>query len=152
MIQESGRSLMEMLGVFAIIGVMTASSLGIYSAIQKSQSRKIALLEIEQIAKNTKLLLELRGDYTGVSVDYLVKAGALKNSVPPIGGTDWSVSATDAGKTFSITLTQLSNGECEYFSAGKPNWAKTIKVNGYELTSDSQCFSSRTNEVAFVIE
>lgn len=150
--QEYGRSLIEMLGVFAIAGAMTVSAISIYNVIRNNQARKIASSEIEQIASNTKLLLQLRGDYTGVSVDYLVKAGALKNNSAPIGGANWSVTAENGGAEFAINLTELSEGECEYFTIAVPDWAKAIKVNGFETDITSQCFSSRTNQVSFIVE
>lgn len=150
--QEQGRSLIEMLGVFAIAGAMAVSAISIYNVIRNNQTRKIASVEIEQIASNTKLLLQLRGDYTGVSVDYLVKAGALKNNTAPIGGSGWSVTAENGGAEFAINLTDLSKGECEYFTIAVPDWAKSIKVNGFETDIASQCFSSRTNQVSFIVE
>ena len=69
---ESGRSLIEIIGVLAITAVMTAAAVGIYNSIRHNQKNTIAAAELRELAKNTKLLMEMRGDYTGVSVDYLV--------------------------------------------------------------------------------
>lgn len=150
---ESGRSLIEIIGVLAIAGVMTASAIGVYSMVRANQTRKIASVQLEQIAKNVKLLMEMRGDYTGVSVDYLVKAGAMKSNAAPIGGAQWSVSATSDGTAFSINLVDLSNGECEYFATATPTWAASVLVNGYEMSeTSSNCFSSQTNQISFIVE
>ena len=70
---ESGRSLIEMLGVLAIGGVMTAAAYGTYHMLRTSQTRNLAISHMEQIARNTKILLEMRGDYSPVSIDYLIK-------------------------------------------------------------------------------
>ena len=78
--QESGRSLIEVIGVLAITGLMTVSAMGIYRTIRANQVRTIAGEELEQIASNTKLLMEMAGSYEGISVDYLIKAGALPHS------------------------------------------------------------------------
>lgn len=150
--QESGRSLVEVMGVLAITAIMSASAIGLYSMIRKNQTRQIAATQLQQIAKNTKLLLEMRGDYTGVSVDYLIDAGALKNSSAPIGGDNWSVVATTDGTAFSINLVDLSEGECNYFTTIKTDWATTILVNGYETDAASRCFSSKTNQISFIVQ
>ncbi len=150
--QESGRSLMEIIGVLAIAGIMSASAISIYNVIKNNQARKIASMEIEQIAKNVKLLMELRGDYTGVSIQYLISSGALKSDKAPIGDEGWSVEAINNGKGFSINLTNLSSGECQYFATAKQNWATKIIINGLETDIDINCFSTKTNKVSFTVE
>jgi hypothetical protein len=149
---ESGRSLIEVIGVMAITGVMTVSALGIYNMIRANQVRSIAIAEIKQIAENTKILLEMRGTYEGVSVDYLIKAGALKTNKAPIGGKNWSVSPSFDGKSFSINLIDLTNGECNFFATQKDSWFKKITVNGFETDVVSNCFDTDTNQISFVIE
>ena len=149
---ESGRSLIEVIGVMAITGVMTVSALGIYNMIRANQVRSIAIAEIKQIAENTKILLEMRGTYEGVSVDYLIKAGALKTNKAPIGGKNWSVSPSFDGKSFSINLIDLTNGECNFFATQKDSWFTKITVNGFETDVVSNCFDTDTNQISFVIE
>lgn len=150
--QESGRSLIEILGVLAIAGIMSAGAIGVYNVIRNNQIRKIASMEMEQIVKNTKLLMEMRGDYTGLSVDYLISAGALKSNRAPIGGSDWSVEPIDDGKGFAINLTQLSKSECQYFITATPKWTTKLLVNGFDKDINTDCFSTSTNEISFVIE
>ena len=87
--QESGRSLIEIVGVIAIGTVMTAAAIGMYRMMRENNARTIATSQLEQIAGDVKLLMEMRGDYSGVSVDYLIKAGALESDAAPMGGDDW---------------------------------------------------------------
>lgn len=150
--QERGASIIEVIGVLAIAGLMSAAAIAMYNVIRNNQSRKIASVELEQIVKNTELLMGMRDDYTGLSVDYLVSAGALKNKYAPIGGDDWSVSATTDGSGYSITLTQLTESECQYFTTPAPNWATRIIVNGIEMTTIPNCFSTNTNQISFMVE
>ena len=149
---ELGRSLLEVIGVLAITGIMTISGIGVFNVIRQNQARSIASAELEQIAQNTKILLEMRGNYDGVSVDYLIKSGALKSNRAPIGGDDWSVVAGADGATFSINLVDLTNGECEYFITAKPKWATAIMVNGFETAVSDSCFDSDTNQVSFIVK
>lgn len=150
--EESGRSLIEIIGIMAIGAIMTVSAVSLYNVIRGNQMRAVASANMEALARDTRLLLGMRGDYSGVSVDYLIKAGALKSDRAPLGGP-WSVTAGADGKTFSINLTQLSAGECDYFITTTPGWAAEIRVNGMpaDTTADS-CFSSRTNEISFIVE
>ncbi len=153
MIQERGASMIEIIGVLAIAGLMSAAAIGMYNVIRNNQARKIASIELEQIVKNTDLLMGMRGDYTGLSVDYLVSAGALQNANAPIGGDDWSVSAINNGTGYSINLTELTEGECQFFTTTPPKWATKILVNNVAITNNvSNCFSTDTNEISFVVE
>ena len=150
--QESGRSLIEIIGVLAIGAVISVAAIKMYGQIRASQTRTIVSSELEQIAKNVKLLTGARGSYAGVSVDYLVKAGALKSTAAPIGGDAWSVMPSFDEKSFAINLVELSSGECEYFAIKKHPWAKTVLINGAESNSASNCFSTNTNQVSFIVE
>ena len=150
--QQSGRSLIEVIGVMAIAAIMTVSSFGVYKTIRTNQIRTIASAELKQIAENTKLLMEMRDDYRGVSIDYLIKAGALQSDRAPIGGDNWSIDASADGKSFSITLVDLTMGECDYFTTTQPKWASAILVNGFEQGYSENCFESDTNQVSFIVE
>jgi type II secretory pathway pseudopilin PulG len=150
--QEQGRSLIEVIGVMAIGGVMMAALVATYNMVRNRQVRTIAAAQLEQIAKNTRLLMEMRHDYSGVSVDYLVKAGALKNAGAPIGSDDWSVASSIDGKEFLINLKGLTKGECDYFTTVKLEWASRIKVNGFESNPGAYCLTTGANEVSFIVE
>ncbi len=149
---ESGRSLIEVIGVLAVTGLMTVGAMGAYKIVHSGQERKIAEATMEQIARDTKTLMEMRGDYTGISVDYLIKAGALDSDAAPLGGADWNVVASADGKSFSINLVDLSEGECDYFETSVPKWANAVLINGYELDGNDYCFSSATNQISFIVE
>ncbi len=149
---QSGRSLIEVIGVMAIAGMMTIGAVATYRTIRSGQVRTIASQELKQLAENTKILLEMRGSYQGVSVDYLVKAGAIKSPAAPIGDSDWTVSSSSDGSSFSINLVGLTNGECEYFISSNPDWAIRILVNGIETSSSGNCFQGATNQLSFVVQ
>lgn len=150
--QESGRSLIEILGVLAIGAVMSVATISMYRSVRTTQLRTIATAELEQIVKNAKILTGAHGTYEGLSVDYLVKSGAIKNNLPPIGGENWSVTPSFDGASFSINLTDLSSGECEYFATKQPTWAESILINGIQVDGTPNCFSTKTNLVSFVVK
>lgn len=148
---ESGRSLIEVLGTMALGAIAVVGVIATYNTVRTRQIRTIAVSEMEQIAKNTKLLLGPRGDYADVSVDYLVKSGALKNANAPIGGNDWSITASADGKEFLINLVGLKSGDCAYLTTVKMSWIERIRVNGFEGTDAAYC-NSDNNEVSLIIE
>ncbi len=150
--QESGRSLIEIIGVLAIGAVISVAAVKMYGQIRTTQTRTIVSSELEQLVKNVKLLTGARGSYAGISVDYLVKAGALNSTAAPIGGDGWSVTPSFDEKSFSINLVGLSSGECEYFAIKKQPWATTVLINGQEISGSSNCFSTNTNQISFIIE
>ena len=149
---QSGRSLIELIGVMAIGGVMTAGAIGIYTSVHNEQRRAVAATVLQEIAQNTKLLMESRGTYDGVSVDYLVKAGALKNTDAPIGDANWSVTPTLDGTGFMINLNGLSMGDCDYFETAIPTWAETVRINGNDFDGSDNCFASKINQVSFIVK
>ena len=54
--QEHGRSLIEIIGVLAITGVMSVATIAMYRQVHTTQVRTFATTEIEEIAKNVKIL------------------------------------------------------------------------------------------------
>ena len=149
---EQGRSLIEMLGILAIGAVMTAAAYTTYNTLRTNQIRNLAVSELEQIARNTKILLETRGDYTGVSVEYLIKAGAITNDAAPLGDEKWSVTAESDGAMFAINLSNISNGDCVYFSTKKLDWAEKISINKLENGGAERCISGNANMVSFIVK
>lgn len=147
---ESGRSLIEIIGVLAITAVMTASAIGIYNSIRHNQKNTIATAELREVAKNAKLLMGMRGDYSGISVDYLVKAGAIHSDRAPIGKT-WSVDVGTDPATFVINLHGLSHSECDFFATAIPNWATEMFVNKYRMEDTITCFSNADNDISFIV-
>jgi hypothetical protein len=147
---ESGRSLIEIIGVLAITGVMTATAIGIYNSIRHNQKNTIATAELREVAKNTKLLMGMRGDYSGVSVEYLIKAGAIRSDKAPIGKA-WSVDVGSDPATFVINLHGLSHSECDFFATAVPNWATEMYVNKYRIDENITCFSNADNDISFTV-
>jgi len=147
---EYGRSLIEIIGVLAITGVMTASAIGIYNSIRHNQHNTIATAELRELAKNAKLLMGMRGDYTGISVDYLIKAGALHSDKAP-AGSSWSVDVGTDPATFVISLHGLSRAECDFFATTVPNWATEMFVNKYRIEDSVTCYANADNDISFTV-
>lgn len=146
--EQSGRSLIEIIGVLAISAIMISATYAIYHSANEKQKRLIASEELKDIATKTKTLLEYSG-YTPVSIDYLIEAGAINSDRAPAGGKRWSVTSNFDGTEFSINLVELSYEECAYFTTKKFDWTTHIKVNGYDSSDSSYCMKSGDNIVSF---
>lgn len=149
--EQSGRSLIEIIGVLAIGAVMISATYSIYHTTNEKQKRFVASETLKDIAQKTKILLEYTG-YTPVSVDYLIESGALDNDKAPLGGNDWSITSNFDGTEFLINLTQLSFEECAYFTTKKFDWASQISVNGYDSSDSAYCMKSGDNRISFFVQ
>ena len=146
--EQSGRSLIEIIGVLAIGGFMIIASYAMYNSINSKQKRMIASEEIKTIATKTQTLLQYSG-YMPVSVDFLIESGALNDNHAPIGGDNWSITSSFDGSEFSINLVDLTFDECAYFATKKFDWATHIKINGFDSHDASLCLKSGENTVSF---
>lgn len=146
--EQSGRSLIEIIGVLAIGAIMVSGTYAIYNSTNQKQKRLIASETLKDIATKTKTLLEYSG-YQNVSVDFLIEAGAISNDEAPAGGKDWSITSNFDGTEFSINLTGLSFDECAYFTTKKFDWVTSISVNGFSSSDTSYCLKSGENTISF---
>ena len=135
--QESGRSMLEIVGVLAIGVIMIASAYNMYKSIDQRQKRLVASETIEDVAKKTKILYEFSG-YTGVSITKLVNKGAISDARPPIGSS-WKLESVADGEKFQIVLNGLTYDECEYFLIKKADWAESIA-----LSTGKDCIETNT--------
>ena len=146
--EQSGRSLIEIIGVLAIGAIMMSATYAIYHSVNEKQKRLVASEELKDIATKTKTLLEYSG-YLPVSVDFLIESGVITNNKAPAGGADWSVTSNFDGSEFSINLVKLTFDECAYFTTKKFDWANRVSVNGYESGESSLCMKTAENTISF---
>ena len=140
--EQSGRSLIEIVGVLAIGVIMIASAYNMYRSIDQRQKRMIAYEDVKEVARKTKILYEYSG-YDGLSVSKLVSAGALSSSNAPIGS--WTISSYNENKEFKITLSNLTRNECKYFA--------TKKSSDWAYNTSASCGASESNpSVTFFVK
>lgn len=147
--QESGRSLIEMLGVLALAGIITGSAITMYTKIKTRQTHLIANSFLEDVVSKTNLLFSYTGDYSNISVDFLIKSGVLQNNSAPIGNNDWTITPNTDNSNFIINLTGLSYTDCSYFIAKQPTWASVITINN---SSDNLCLKTGDNNISFFVK
>ena len=125
-VNESGRSMIEMLGVLAIIGVLSVGGIAGYSkAMNKFKTNKVSD-NVSMLVANIKTLYAQQNTYTdlnnanavsmGVVPDELVTdatAGTLTNAFNgPVFINEADSTVADDTKAFVIEFTQLSREAC----------------------------------------
>jgi prepilin-type N-terminal cleavage/methylation domain-containing protein len=152
MSQESGMSLIEMMGVMAITGVMAAGAIVAYNTVRTRQARIIATEDMRSVATNAKLLFAGRDNYNGISADYLMKAGALRNDKSPIPGTEFSVYAEPGLREFALVFNDVDFKTCSWIVNQKFDWASGVGVNGYRESPGTYCRKVDKNEVSVFVK
>ncbi len=120
---SSGRSMIEMLGVLAIIGVLSVGGIAGYSkAMEKFKINK-TIQQISQIVTSTRTLYASQGDYTGLSLETLKKANAFPEELT----TDWyfynefggfsNIYTAMDDKAFMVSLGQLPKNICQQLAS-----------------------------------
>jgi Tfp pilus assembly major pilin PilA len=150
--EQSGRSLIEMLGVLAIAGVMTAGTIKMYQVVRTRQVHMIAAEDIKTIALNTKVLYATHSNYNEISVDYLIKAGVMNGNKSPLPGSEFSVTSNPGSKEFAMVFSNLDFKECAWLTTLKTDWASKVSVNGYFEHAVASCKKNEKNEVAIWVK
>ncbi len=125
-VNEQGRSMIEMLGVLAIVGVLSVGGIAGYSkAMNKFKTNKIGD-QIQMISTNIRTLFSSQRTYEGLSNGMALKAGLIPGemfeAVSSGGSYSSSYTITNAfgGKTFIDVASQGTDGD---------NMAFTIAVD-----------------------
>ncbi len=107
-INQSGRSMIEMLGVLAIIGVLSVGGIAGYSkAMNKYRINKITD-QVSMIAANIRTLYAMQRDYTGLDTNAAANTGAIPDEM---------ITSTVDGTTTNATLANPYNGEVKVLAA-----------------------------------
>ena len=110
--QELGRSMIEMLGVLAIMGVITVGAISMISYAMRMQKQSTVNDEVYQIVLGVRQLLGEYDDFTRIDNSTIFTALAMSNK-NPYGGT-YTVSVNPSNtRQFIVTIDGLSDSECK---------------------------------------
>jgi len=107
---QSGRSMIEMLGVLAIVGVLSAGGIAGYSMAMQSYKTTSLIEKINLIAQRARTTF--KGNYSGLTAaSVLVNAGKISNNdlANPFGGT---LTAVGTATNFTMTATNVPKEAC----------------------------------------
>ena len=111
---ESGRSMIEMLGVLAIMGVLTVGAIGLISTAMRTQKRNTVNEEVLQMVTGVKQLLGEFDDFSHINNSTIFGAIGMSPKNPYGGTYELAVDPANS-RQFIVTINGLSRGDCEYF-------------------------------------
>ncbi len=85
--RQNGRNMIEMLGVLAIVGILSVGGIAGYSMAMQNHRTNALIEKVQLIAQQARSLY--KGDYSSLtsdSIEQLIYAGMIKDRKNPFGG------------------------------------------------------------------
>ncbi len=130
--QESGRSMIEMLGVLAIMGVITVGAIGMISTAMRTQ--KLTSVN-DQVVQMVTMVRNIHGEYddfSSMNGDTIFGAIGMSNKNPYGGTYELAVDPANP-RQFIVSINGLGQSECESLLAKA--WSDSV---GYQLSGGKQ--------------
>lgn len=147
--EQSGRSMVEMLGVLAIIGVLSIGGIAGYSKAMTKYKANKALDQISMILMNVRVVYASAPNYTGLTTTKAINLGIFPGDMftnpasmdsttlkHPFGNSIALVAAATPGATFDLTFYSLPADVCATLAStdwGIENFTQ-VKVGSKALT------------------
>ena len=127
--QESGRSMIEMLGVLAIMGVITVGAIGMISTAMRTQKLTAVNDEVVQMVTMVRTIHGEYDDFSAMNGATIFGAIGMSNTNPYGGKYALSVDPSNPHQ-FIVTIDGLGKTECEALLTKA--WSDSVE---YRLTS-----------------
>ena len=114
---QSGRSMIEMLGVLAIVGVLSVGGIAGYSKAMTKFKINKTIDEISHIVANVRTLYAQQTTYVGLNTASAIKMGVIPDSLPTGGDDSWAYSKTALGAYLYVNADFLYT--TPYYNIGK---------------------------------
>lgn len=123
-VNEQGRSMIEMLGVLAIVGVLSVGGIAGYSkAMAKFKTNKV-IDQINTISTNIRTLYSSQRSYEGLNNGTAIKMALVPSEM---------YSASESGSSSNADITNAFGGDVEIHSVGQSD----KEDNAYTITIDA---------------
>ena len=126
--QESGRSMIEMLGVLAIMGVITVGAIGMISTAMRTQKLTAVNDEVGQMVTMVRNIHGEYDDFSNMNGATIFSAIGLSNKNPYGGNYVLNVDPANP-RQFVVTIDGLGQSECNALVAKA--WSDSV---GYRLS------------------
>jgi type II secretory pathway pseudopilin PulG len=130
--EQSGRSMIEMLGVLAIMGIITVGAITMISAAMRSQKRTAVNDEVAQLVTGVRQLLGEYDDFSNINNATIFGAIGMSSKNPYGGDYTLNVDAANA-RQFEVAISGLSKSDCEFFVMKA--WSDSV---GYQMSDGKQ--------------
>lgn len=130
--QESGRSMIEMLGVLAIMGVITVGAIGMISTAMRTQKLTAINDEVVQMVTMVRNLHGEYDDFSNMNSATIFGAIGMSNKNPYGGTYELAVNPSNS-RQFVVTVNGLSKNDCE--SLLTKAWSDSV---GYQMSGGKE--------------
>ena len=121
---ESGRSMVELVGVLAIMGMISAAAFLLINSGMASQKRTIVIDDVAKIVSGVRTLYADYDDLSGLNGADAMAAMEI-NENGPFDGTTYSVAKDSSDNAnFVVTISGLPDDECVIL--GERYWADSV--------------------------
>ena len=110
--QESGRSMIEMVGVLAIMGMLTATAFALISLGINRQKQARVTDDVVTIVSGVRSLLVDYDDFTNIDNSTIFAAMSVSNKNPYGGTYEVGVNPSNV-RQFFVKINGLSKSDCE---------------------------------------
>lgn len=110
--QESGRSMIEMVGVLAIMGMLTATAFALISLGINRQKQSRVTDDIVTIVSGVRSLLVDYDDFSNIDNSTIFAAMSVSNKNPYGGTYELAVNPSNT-RQFIVRINGLSKSDCE---------------------------------------
>ena len=108
--EQSGRSMVEMLGVLAIIGVLSVGGIAGYSKAMAKYRINQTLDQISMLVMNIRSLYSASVDYTGLTSTVAIQMGIIPRNMLPAGKTEADATEIVNAYQGSVFLSEANTG------------------------------------------
>jgi len=146
--QESGRSMIEMIGVLAIMMALTATAIATYNYAMNMQKRSTVNENVSNIVTGVRELLKGYDDFSNIDNSTIFAAMSMSNKNPYGGTYEVSVNPADA-RQFIVRIDGLSKSDCDALITRA--WTDSvgyISSNHKEGGATGKCVDGNANVVS----
>lgn len=130
--QESGRSMIEMLGVLAIMGVITVGAIAMISTAMRTQKLTAVNDEVIQMVTMVRNIHAEYDDFSNMNGTTIFGAIGMSNKNPYGGNYELGVDPSNP-RQFIVTIGGLGQTECESLLAKA--WTDSV---GYQMSEKKE--------------
>ena len=149
--QESGRSMIEMLGVLAIMGVITVGAIAMISRAMRTQKLNMVNDDVMQMVTMVRNIHGEYDDFSNMNGTTIFGAIGMSNTNPYGGTYELAVDPSNP-RQFVVTINGLGKTECE--SLMTKGWSDSVgyqKSNGQESGADGNCAGTGNDNVVRIV-
>ena len=148
--QESGRSMIEMVGVLAIMGMLTATAFALISLGINRQKQSRVTDDVVTIVSGVRSLLGEYDDFSNIDNSTIFAAMSVSNKNPYGGTYELSVNPANT-RQFIVKINGLSKSDCDALVTKA--WTDSvgyISSDRKESGATGNCVEGKENTVSII--